>query len=337
MLSSDWQHAVHGFRTVEKVPVPQTESEVQTQEEGVASSDSDSTVANDADRDDAEEQNEEVDVEEHVGAQSGASSSSMSQVGLGQSLPGVGPSTNDAPVLLSVGSSLLPPGSTTAIPTPASASTIPHFAYTPTPQQHHTQPHAVVAPPTNNAANAGNTNINANGATMHRIRIRDWNPYTIRRAQAALEREQEEARQKGKGKATAMDTELDSQGTAESDDWRECGIDASERVMRGRSRLVTKPSTIAAGAAFIEDIVSWLPYREVVSEEVVEVSDVMMDDSRVLCLKVCFTLLHLAPWCFFGDVADLSLCFAERTERTAVRDGCADVLNDVEVLLGADL
>lgn len=300
MLSSDWQHAVHGFRTVEKVPVPQTESEVQTQEEGVASSDSDSTVANDADRDDAEEQNEEeVDVEEHVGAQNGASSSSMSQVGLGQSLPGVGPSTNDAPVLLSVGNSLLPPGSTTAMPTPASTSTIPHFAYTPTPQQHHTQPHAVVAPPTNNAANAANANINANGATMHRIRIRDWNPYTIRRAQAALEREQEEARPKGKGKATAMDTESDSQGTTESDDWRECGIDASERVMRGRSRLVTKPSTIAAGAAFIEDIVSWLPYREVVSEEVVEVSDVMMDDSRVLCLKVCFTLLHLAPWCFF--------------------------------------
>lgn len=201
MLSSDWQHAVHGFRTVEKVPVPQTESEAQTQEEGVASSDSDSTVANDADRDDAEEQNEEeVDVEEHVGAQNGASSSSMSQVGLGQSLPGVGPSTstNDAPVLLSVGNPLLPPGSTTAMPTPASASTIPHFAYTPTPQQHHTQPHAVVAPPTNNAANAANANINANGATMHRIRIRDWNPYTIRRAQAALEREQEEARQKGK-------------------------------------------------------------------------------------------------------------------------------------------
>lgn len=41
--------------------------------------------------------------------------------------------------------------------------------------------------------------------------------------------------------------------------------------------------------------------------------------------------------CALVDVADLSSCFAERTERTAVRDGCADVLSALEVLLGADV
>jgi len=36
---------------------------------------------------------------------------------------------------------------------------------------------------------------------------------------------------------------------------------------------------------FKKDIVSWLPYTEVVSEETFEVTDVMMDDCRLLLLK----------------------------------------------------
>lgn len=53
-----------------------------------------------------------------------------------------------------------------------------------------------------------------------------------------------------------------------------------------KPRLITKPSTTPVKGVFTQDIVSWLPYTEVISEEMYEVTDVMMDDSRLLLLKV---------------------------------------------------
>lgn len=50
--------------------------------------------------------------------------------------------------------------------------------------------------------------------------------------------------------------------------------------------LVTSPSTTPVKGVFEHDIVSSLPYVEVVSEELFDVTDVMMDDSRILLLKV---------------------------------------------------
>ena len=46
---------------------------------------------------------------------------------------------------------------------------------------------------------------------------------------------------------------------------------------------------------FTKDIISSLPYVEVVSEQTFEVTDVMMDDCRMLLLKVSPPLLCLFP------------------------------------------
>jgi len=50
-------------------------------------------------------------------------------------------------------------------------------------------------------------------------------------------------------------------------------------------RVVREPSTIPAHDAFAYDVVSHLPYCEIVSEETFDVTDVMMDDGRILLLK----------------------------------------------------
>ncbi|KAF9450622.1 hypothetical protein P691DRAFT_454949 [Macrolepiota fuliginosa MF-IS2] len=54
----------------------------------------------------------------------------------------------------------------------------------------------------------------------------------------------------------------------------------------GKRRVVREPSITPVKGVFKKDIVSWLPYTEVVSEETFEVTDVMMDDCRLLLLKV---------------------------------------------------
>jgi hypothetical protein len=84
-----------------------------------------------------------------------------------------------------------------------------------------------------------------------RLRVRDYNPYVV----ALASRDQ-------------------------ADD------DSYEDEYEGRSRVVTEASTVLARGAFEHDVVSSLPYREVISEETFDVTDVMMDDCRVLLLKV---------------------------------------------------
>jgi len=86
------------------------------------------------------------------------------------------------------------------------------------------------------------------------LRIRDFNPYSL--AQSAAEATEGSGKGKGKNKSR----------------WR-------------TPRLVTGPSTTPVHGVFKEDIISWLPYTEVVSEESFEVTDVMMDDCRLLLLK----------------------------------------------------
>ena len=51
-------------------------------------------------------------------------------------------------------------------------------------------------------------------------------------------------------------------------------------------RLVTETSKTSAKGVFTRDIESSLPYMEVVSEDTFEVTDVMMDDCRLLLLEV---------------------------------------------------
>ncbi|TFY70987.1 hypothetical protein EVG20_g2030 [Dentipellis fragilis] len=89
-----------------------------------------------------------------------------------------------------------------------------------------------------------------------------------------------------------LEAEAEAKANAERDgDGEESGEAENaegEKVKEEGStvRLVTEPSVLPAGNAFVDDIVSHLPYREIVTEEKVEVSDVMLDDSRILCLKV---------------------------------------------------
>ncbi|PPQ81936.1 hypothetical protein CVT25_013784 [Psilocybe cyanescens] len=90
------------------------------------------------------------------------------------------------------------------------------------------------------------------------LRIRDFNPYSLTNAAEPMAFENPE----GKGKRKAEDK-------------------ARWRV----PRLVDEASTTPVKGVFQHDIVSSLPYMEVVSEEAFEVTDVMMDDCRLLLLK----------------------------------------------------
>jgi len=96
----------------------------------------------------------------------------------------------------------------------------------------------------------------ANGIPRERnlLRIRDFNPYSFTRAFEPFGSEASN----GKGKYKAR--------------WR-------------APRLVTESSKTCVKGVFTRDIESSLPYMEVVSEDTFEVTDVMMDDCRLLLLK----------------------------------------------------
>ncbi|KDR79991.1 hypothetical protein GALMADRAFT_62654 [Galerina marginata CBS 339.88] len=91
------------------------------------------------------------------------------------------------------------------------------------------------------------------------LRIRDFNPYSF--ANAAEPSDSQNVDGKGKGKAH----------------WR-------------GPRLVRETSRTPVNGVFQKDIVSSLPYVEVISAETFEVTDVMMDDCRLLLLKVRLAL-----------------------------------------------
>ena len=86
------------------------------------------------------------------------------------------------------------------------------------------------------------------------LRIRDFNPYSFTKVS---DFGSETLNGKGKHKAR----------------WR-------------APRLVTETSRTSAKGVFTRDIESSLPYMEVVSEDTFEVTDVMMDDCRLLLLEV---------------------------------------------------
>lgn len=86
----------------------------------------------------------------------------------------------------------------------------------------------------------------------------------------------------------------------------------------GKRRVVREPSITPVKGVFKKDIVSWLPYTEVVSEETFEVTDVMMDDCRLLLLKVCRSFpASFSPFSFrrfFRNVPSLTWPFWLRVE-----------------------
>lgn len=80
-----------------------------------------------------------------------------------------------------------------------------------------------------------------------RLRLRDFNPYAV------------------PFPITADDTSLGN--------WRKISF-------------IKEPLRIPAGTTFAEDVESHLPYREVITEENFDVTDVMMDDERIILRKV---------------------------------------------------
>ena len=102
-----------------------------------------------------------------------------------------------------------------------------------------------------NAGIAAGSNVTPRERSL--LRIRDFNPYSFPNEFHRLET------LNGKGKHKAR--------------WR-------------APRLVTESSTTSVKGVFKHDIESSLPYMEVVSEDTFEVTDVMMDDCRLLLLKV---------------------------------------------------
>jgi hypothetical protein len=52
------------------------------------------------------------------------------------------------------------------------------------------------------------------------------------------------------------------------------------------SRDVTEPLRIPAGTMFVQDVVSQLPYREVMTEALFDLAEVMMDGNQIVLLKV---------------------------------------------------
>ncbi|KAF9479790.1 hypothetical protein BDN70DRAFT_906131 [Pholiota conissans] len=89
------------------------------------------------------------------------------------------------------------------------------------------------------------------------LRVRDFNPYSFTEDSAALI------------PPRAANPKSRSRGQTQ---WRQ-------------PRLVTEASTTPVKGVFKKDIVSSLPYMEILSREAFEVTDVMMDDCRLLLLK----------------------------------------------------
>jgi hypothetical protein len=143
-------------------------------------------------------------------------------------------------------------------------------------------------PPVNNNGNISNNhnhnnypNNNNGGLPPNQrryLRLRDFNPYSFTSTAEAFGGSERQVHvSKGKGK---------------------------QKTRWNAPRLVTAPTTTPVKGVFQHDIVSWLPYMEVMSHDTFEVTDVMMDDARLLLLKVC-----CFSWHFGIDVLTLFFFF----------------------------
>ncbi|KAG5647928.1 hypothetical protein H0H81_007356, partial [Sphagnurus paluster] len=107
---------------------------------------------------------------------------------------------------------------------------------------------------------------------LRHLRLRDYNPYAV--SECAREAEDHESRHNsdhGPGRYGGHWTKGKGKGV--------------EQVSWGTPRVVTEPTITNVRGVFQRDVTSRLPYVEVVSAEKFAVTDVMMDDSRLLLLK----------------------------------------------------
>ncbi|KAJ3920317.1 hypothetical protein F5877DRAFT_65816 [Lentinula edodes] len=108
------------------------------------------------------------------------------------------------------------------------------------------------------------------------LRIRDFNPYSISKA---LEEEEEIP--------GTQDPPLPRTPCSPSYDVQEIG-GCSPDMIRDRGgyrRVVNGPTKVNVRGVFRENIVSCLPYVEVISKDTFNVNEIMMDDCRLLLIK----------------------------------------------------
>ncbi|TFL04471.1 hypothetical protein BDV98DRAFT_318220 [Pterulicium gracile] len=121
---------------------------------------------------------------------------------------------------------------------------------------------------------AGVTPLTAFRDGKRRLRVRDFNPHHTRRSITT-------SKSKSKGKQRQQ-----------VEDWDHCtplnqrkGAPVHLPDSMFEERLISKPSIVPSRGVFVRDIISALPYREVLSRETFHVSDVMLDECRILLLK----------------------------------------------------
>ena len=199
-------------------------------------------------------------------------------------IPGTGPGSNDGPFYADVAVQV----DESSAPSAASSNSQNGFHASSVAAAHPGVNGGVSAnPPVNNNGNNSNSinhnnnnnNPNNNGGhgavglppnQRRYLRLRDFNPYSFTSTAEALGGSERHVHaSKGKGK---------------------------QKPRWNMPRLVTAPTTTPVKGVFQHDIVSWLPYMEVMSQDTFEVTDVMMDDARLLLLKVrllfpCFVLV----------------------------------------------
>ncbi|KAF8830480.1 hypothetical protein HHX47_DHR2000810 [Lentinula edodes] len=141
------------------------------------------------------------------------------------------------------------------------------------------------------------------------LRVRDFNPYSISKA---LEEEEEIP--------GTQDPPLPRTPCSPSYDVQEIG-GCSPDMIRDRGgyrRVVNGPTKVNVRGVFRENIVSCLPYVEVISKDTFNVNEIMMDDCRLLLIKVRLPVL------FWAGVADLVLDIEERQRTKIENHQCFD-------------
>ncbi|KAJ3875616.1 hypothetical protein F5051DRAFT_57595 [Lentinula edodes] len=111
------------------------------------------------------------------------------------------------------------------------------------------------------------------------LRIRDFNPYSISKALEELAEEEIQSTQHPPLPRTPRSPSYDDQE----------GINGfSSDMIRNRGgyrRVVNGPTKVNVRGVFRENIVSCLPYVEVISKDTFNVNEIMMDDCRLLLIK----------------------------------------------------
>ncbi|KAJ4474169.1 hypothetical protein C8R41DRAFT_923933 [Lentinula lateritia] len=110
------------------------------------------------------------------------------------------------------------------------------------------------------------------------LRIRDFNPYSISKALEELAEEEI---------PTTQDPTLPRTPCSPSSDDQQVSGFSSDMIRNrgGYRRVVNGPTKVNVRGVFRQNIVSCLPYVEVISKDTFNVNEIMMDDCRLLLIK----------------------------------------------------